>query len=630
MFELLAKLFEVVAAPRLADAEKQMRKYYKTTLNTKLVKNTWVGEKHWLKFWLLTNGDVIPVISSHAEVAVDAGLQHYDLVSSGAFSAAIIGNELSLKGSKRQRCTSDQISKLRNLYIEYKFDTLTIEAGYDFRTGVKSSKELSYYLEYGKEEWESKTIDEIVATLAIEKQLRNYYKKVLNTKLVRNTCIGEEDYLKFWLLTNGDVIPVNFTHDDLALDAELSFRAVYCAGSFACAVLGADLTITGKEKLTSKQISKLKNIYIEYKIERIFVSIGGKFFSEEPKDSRAAAYYLEYGSDKLGRESKVVEASANDVRRKHRSIKRLFPDFDDKTKGVEDMGGLRFVEQDPETWKFKIHSGTKKAVWYDAYLHFKNVKPTLERMVKDRRFWVADKTKVDLRKLAKEFMRKADIQLLCSCPADLYYGGQYIRSLDKYDAKYMDSEDRPPNVRNPKKYGAVCKHLDRLLKVLPFYSSTLAKWIADFYRRDITAWEKESQEEFWGGVKQAHAAMQKAREEAPEIEEPEPEVEEPVVEPEEEPKEEPVVTKELEKEIAKREEEVSKEEIPKEGEPGEPEEPEGVSKEPEEEEEEEPGKIKPKKKLKKSTPKIAPGAVQEPEKPQWADGTGEKPEEEYY
>lgn len=208
---------------------------------------------------------------------------------------------------------------------------------------------------------------------------------------------------------------------------------------------------------------------------------------------------------------KILEATASDIRRKHRSIKRLFPDFDVKTKGVEDKGGLRLDDQDASTWKFKIHSGTKNDVWYDAYIHFKNVKPALERMVWDKRFWVTDKSRIDLRKLAKEFMNKVDVQLNCSCPADLYWGGQYIRSLGKYDAKFTRKEIRPPRVRNPRQYGMVCKHLDRLLKVLPFYGSTMAKWIKDFYEKDIAKWEQETKEKY-GWVEPAKKELMKRKE----------------------------------------------------------------------------------------------------------------------
>jgi len=323
--------------------------------------------------------------------------------------------------------------------------------------------------------------------------------------------------------------------------------------------------------------------------------------------------------------SKILEADAAAIRRKHRSIKRLFPDFDDKTKGVEDKGGLRFVDQDAETWKFKIHSGTQSDLWYDAYLHFRDPKSTLERFVKDRSLWVADKSKVDFRKLSKKFMNKADIQLFCSCPAFKFWGPAFILSLDKYDAHYTRKEERPPSVRNPKRYGAVCKHLDRLLKVLPFYGSTMSKWIKDFYEKDITKWEQESQEEFMGKARAAQAAVAKRREEAPPIEEPEVE----------EPEEEMPVTDELEKEVDKLEKEPKEKpkEEPKEEEPEEKPK-EKPKEEPKEEEPEEKPKEKPEeeepKKPKKRKPKPSPKPSPEPSKPEWHPESGKRPEEEYF
>jgi len=329
----------------------------------------------------------------------------------------------------------------------------------------------------------------------------------------------------------------------------------------------------------------------------------------------------------------LLEATASQIRRKQQSIKRLFPDFGAKTKGVEDKGGLRLVDQSPTRWTFKVHSGTQDDLWYDNYLDFKLVKPTLEEMVKDRRLWVSDKSKVDLRKLAKQFMDKVDIQLYCSCPADLYWGGQYVRSLAKYDANAGNrKETRPPKERNPKQYGAVCKHLDRLLKVLPFYSGTAARWIKDFYGDDIKKWEQETREKY-GWAKRITKALVKKREEKPVKEPPvepkpvEPEVEPEVAVPKEEPAKEPkkakISTEEpgISKEVPK-EPGISKE-IPKE--PGiakaEPEEP-GTAKEkpvekPEEEEEE------PKKSRKTSKGKKA-------SKPEWKPEAGEHPEEEYF
>jgi hypothetical protein len=337
---------------------------------------------------------------------------------------------------------------------------------------------------------------------------------------------------------------------------------------------------------------------------------------------------------------KLVEATASQLRRKQQSVKRLFPDFDAKTKGVEDKGGLRLVDQNVNRWTFKIHSGTQDSLWYDAYLDFKLVKPTLERMVKDRRLWVSDGSRVDLRKLAKQFMDKVDIQLYCSCPADLYYGGQYIRSKDKYDANAGNrKETRPPKKKNPKQYGAVCKHLDRLLKVLPFYSGTAARWIKDFYADDIAKWEEEATAKYdW--AKKITKALVKKREEIP-VEKPpvkpkvepeiepkvEPEVEPPKEEPKKEPKgpkvstEEPGISKDTSKEpgISKkkfREPGISK------AEPAEP----GISKEEpvEKPEEEEPEEEKPKKGRKTA------GGKKADKEPEGEVGTGTGPEEEYF
>jgi len=335
----------------------------------------------------------------------------------------------------------------------------------------------------------------------------------------------------------------------------------------------------------------------------------------------------------------LKEATASQLRRKHKSIKRLHPDFTSKTKGVENKGGLKLVDQSPTRWTFKIHSGTQDDLWYDDYLDFKGVKSTLEKMVKDRRLWVSDKSRVDLRKLAKQFMDKVDIKLYCSCPADLYYGGQYIRSKDKYDANAGDKETRAPKKRNPKQYGAVCKHLDRLLKVLPFYSGTAARWLKDFYGDDIAKWEDEARKEF-GWMKQAAKALGKKREEKPvePPDKPEPEApeEEPEVEPEEEPEEAP--KKEPKKaKISTEEPGISKDTSKEPGlskkatkEPGiskaEPEEP-GVSKgkSVEKPEEEEPEEEEPKKGR-----KIGGGKDKEPPKPEQKSGGKEVPEEDYF
>ena len=260
---------------------------------------------------------------------------------------------------------------------------------------------------------------------------------------------------------------------------------------------------------------------------------------------------------------KIFEVGYSGIVRKQKSINRLFPEFPDRVKQIGAKGGLRLKSQKPDEWFFKIHSGTKESVWYDAHLRFKNVRETLKKYVGDRRLWVKDKSRVDRRKLAKKMLYSLDMELSCSCPAQLYYGGDYILSLAKYNAKYGDKELRQPRIRNPKQYGMVCKHLQNLLNVLPFYETTMAKWLNKFYEKDIQEMEDVAKSEF-GWAKAAGAALGKRKEDEEEYQPTK--VRKPVSKPKSEPavKKEPAVEPEPEeKEKPESEEEKSEIERPK-------------------------------------------------------------------
>ena len=82
-----------------------------------------------------------------------------------------------------------------------------------------------------------------------------------------------------------------------------------------------------------------------------------------------------------------------------------------------------------------------------------------------------------------------------NCPADLFWGAQFIRSKDKYNANYGKKEIRPPKIRNPKQYSAYCKHLENLYKVLPFYMTTFAQHLKKHFSKEIEAWTKEFSDE---------------------------------------------------------------------------------------------------------------------------------------
>jgi len=206
----------------------------------------------------------------------------------------------------------------------------------------------------------------------------------------------------------------------------------------------------------------------------------------------------------------LIEATFSDLTRKQRSITRLFPTFHDRVRAIGSMGGLRLRNVDKDNWYFRVHSGTKNDVWYEVIVHFKNIVPRIQELVADRRLWVSDRSRVDLRKLADRFLKKVHIQLYCSCPAFQYWGPAYILSLSKYDAKYSDPETRPPRKRNPRQYGAYCKHTAAMMKTLPFYTTTVAKWLKDFYSGEIKAAEERTKRKY-GWYKAAAAALAKSR-----------------------------------------------------------------------------------------------------------------------
>jgi len=184
----------------------------------------------------------------------------------------------------------------------------------------------------------------------------------------------------------------------------------------------------------------------------------------------------------------VDEATYADVKNKQRSVTSLFPQFYDRVKKVAGAGGVRVVDMKKGQWEFKVHS-SDKPIWYQDIVHFINIEDVIERNVLDKRLWKKGGSGVDLRYLAGEVLEEVDVKLFCSCPAFQYWGPAYI--LTKRNAKYTNPEDRRPRVRNPREYGSMCKHMQLVFDVLPFYTGTMSKFIKDFYMDIVAKAEKE-------------------------------------------------------------------------------------------------------------------------------------------
>ena len=189
------------------------------------------------------------------------------------------------------------------------------------------------------------------------------------------------------------------------------------------------------------------------------------------------------------------EISLSGVAKKQKDITKLFPTFHDRVKSVGNMGGVRLSSLKSNVWEFKIHSGTDSSKRYDVQFHIKDIVGLVQKHAANKELWTSDGMHVDLRKVAHAIFFDADVQTQCSCPSFVYHGFSYISSRPKYDLKYGKKENRPPNVRNPHQHGIICKHLTALLKVLPFYLTSIAKWLKKYYAKEIKAIQNQVRKE---------------------------------------------------------------------------------------------------------------------------------------
>lgn len=169
------------------------------------------------------------------------------------------------------------------------------------------------------------------------------------------------------------------------------------------------------------------------------------------------------------------ELNYNGVMRKQASIGKLFPTFPQRVRDVAAQGGVTLVEKMPDTWHFKVPSSKGDGVKYDVYVRFVNLEEMLKKYSADKRLWNKAGTKVNYTLLASEVLNSVDIETDCACPADLYWGPEYIKT--QRGAQYDHEENRPPKKRNPKEYGIICKHGELVFEVLPMYTTTFSEFL---------------------------------------------------------------------------------------------------------------------------------------------------------
>jgi len=194
--------------------------------------------------------------------------------------------------------------------------------------------------------------------------------------------------------------------------------------------------------------------------------------------------------NKLSAATIISEEPLAGIDRKQRSITKLFPSFDDRVKAVGKAGGIELENEEPGVWYFKSSSVTQAPGQkiYDIIVKFSDIEKQILRLAQDQRLWKADKSGLDLKKLATEIFDEADVKISCNCPAAKYWGFDYIQT--KRRTKAGDPETRRPRIRNPHEYGVACKHIQAVLDTLPFYKGTLASHLKRFYSKEVAEAEK--------------------------------------------------------------------------------------------------------------------------------------------
>lgn len=194
----------------------------------------------------------------------------------------------------------------------------------------------------------------------------------------------------------------------------------------------------------------------------------------------------------------IFEATLGDLKKAQKGIDKLFPEFYDRVDTVRMKGGIRLKEMKKGEWHFQVHSGTDDSKWYDVVVTWKGVPEVIGFAAKDPNVWKKGKTGVNLRKMADIALYNVDVQVRCSCPADIFYGGFYKRSQKDLDALVPPPEDRFPIVRNPKLRGAFCKHIQLIMNLLPLYGGTFAKFLKTYYLDDIVRVERGARKAAFG------------------------------------------------------------------------------------------------------------------------------------
>lgn len=172
---------------------------------------------------MLNDGAVSPVTSSHTEtIHFGYPLGGDDFMNDGGIEGRIATNKRGIDAYRgrdhemnltfERQPNKDQISAIGKLWMDYNCKILTVHSHRDdFLTPIDSSDRLEAVLQYGPE-MATAPVDESVGLPDVQQRIKTRVKP--STDLTPSTWSGEEEWLKFLVLSDGSVIPVKSSHHE--------------------------------------------------------------------------------------------------------------------------------------------------------------------------------------------------------------------------------------------------------------------------------------------------------------------------------------------------------------------------------------------------------------------------------
>jgi len=146
-----------------------------------------------------------------------------------------------------------------------------------------------------------------------------------------------------------------------------------------------------------------------------------------------------------------------DYRQLHFGIDWNFIHMLQHFQAIRDMG-VKYESTQFDIVRFSTASESRPGLRHQVWIQMAELRDVID----DPNYKMYDKVRLAM---------TSGLRVHCTCEAFKFFGYQYI--MTQLDTA-LAPENRPPNIRNPRHRGTVCKHIAAVLKVFPFWIATVA------------------------------------------------------------------------------------------------------------------------------------------------------------